>query len=323
MRCFKEKYKQLLTNFLTSQSEDSLYLADQLSRDYIQKAITPEDLVAIHYELIEEITRKTPSEQALQQAHRALTFLFEVMITYGIYSGRGVLVEYETTVERHKKMAAVGDLAAGIAHELRNPLTSIRGFIQLLQEEFIQLDKKYYLDIILEEIDRANGVLNDFLSFSKPAVLKKQSVSPYALVDELRHLVESEALLRQVKLDFVISPKLPFIFADKNQIKQVLLNIIKNAFDAVPPNGQVKVRCDWDDSSGRIIFTITDNGMGMDSQTAARIFDPFYTTKETGTGLGMAISYQIIQNHSGHITLTTSPGSGTEFTISLPIAENL
>ncbi len=228
--------------------------------------------------------------------------------------------QLEQAIMRNEKLAAVGALAAGIAHEIRNPLTTIRGFIQLLHTELAQSQKKGYVDIIIEEIDRANSILNDFLCFSKPTPPKRRQIGVSAIMEEIRLLTESEALLREINLDFSCPMEIPGIYIDKDQIKQVLLNIVKNAFDAVAAHGRVKVAARWEPGPRMVAITVEDNGTGMDQQTVAKIFDPFFTTKESGTGLGMAVTYQIIHNHGGEINVESFPGRGTTFTILLPVA---
>jgi signal transduction histidine kinase len=214
-------------------------------------------------------------------------------------------------------------LAAGIAHELRNPLTSVRGFFQLLQPELAKSQKKEYLAIMLEELDRVNSVITNFLNSTKPSSPKFYQVKTAELLAEIRILTESEAVLREINLNFVCPDDIPSLHIDKDQIKQVLLNIIKNAFDAVNPQGKVEVTAQWQTGSPKVSLIIKDNGVGMDRQTLTRIFDPFFTTKENGTGLGMAVTYQIIRNHGGEIKVSSIPGIGSTFIINLPFCQNL
>ncbi|HWQ89869.1 MAG TPA: ATP-binding protein, partial [Desulfitobacteriaceae bacterium] len=229
--------------------------------------------------------------------------------------------QLEKAVMNNEKLATVGTLAAGIAHEIRNPLTSVRGFIQLLEPELANSPKKEFLDIILGELDRVNNFITNFLNSTKPS-LPKQSLEDIAVVlSEVQILIESEALLREIDLRFSYPTKIPCLHIDKDQIKQVLLNVLKNAFDAVGPQGKVEVTVQRQTSSPGVSLFIKDNGKGMDQQTLARIFDPFFTTKKTGTGLGMAVTYQIIRNHGGDIKINSIPGIGSTFIINLPLAE--
>ncbi|MDD2234276.1 MAG: ATP-binding protein [Desulfitobacteriaceae bacterium] len=231
--------------------------------------------------------------------------------------------QLEKAVMENEKLATVGTLAAGIAHELRNPLTSVRGFFQLLKPELIKIHKEEYLDIILDELDRINSVITDFLNSTKPAFPRTHEIDTCSLLAEIQVLTESEALLRDIDLNFYCPANIPSLHIDKDQIKQVLLNIIKNAFDAVGSQGNIEVSAQWQAGSPKVFLIVKDNGVGMDQQTLARIFDPFYTTKENGTGLGMAVTYQIIRNHGGEIKVKSILGGGTRFIISLPFDRNL
>ncbi|MHB8124141.1 MAG: ATP-binding protein [Desulfitobacteriaceae bacterium] len=226
--------------------------------------------------------------------------------------------QLEKAIMRNEKFATVGTLAAGIAHEIRNPLTSVRGFIQLLQPELAKSPKKEYLNIMLDELDRVNGVITDFLNSTKPTLPKRYQVEMPALLEEIQILTECEALLLEINLHFFCPAEIPSLHIDKDQIKQVLLNIIKNAFDAVGPRGKVEVTAQWQAGSPMVSIIVQDNGVGMDQQTMARIYDPFFTTKESGTGLGMAVTHQIIRNHGGEIKVNSVPGIGSTFIISLP-----
>lgn len=215
-----------------------------------------------------------------------------------------------------EKLAIVGQLAAGAAHEIRNPLTSVRGFIQLLQKELSNSPKAEYIDIIITEIDRVNAIVNEFLKLAKPATPRRVSCSVEDLFSEIRVLMESEAFLKNVDFTEEIDD-LPEIMIDKEQIKQVLINIMQNSFDAMPQGGKLIIRVVAEPGKG-IKFSIQDSGCGMDREIVERIFKPFYTTKENGTGLGLSVSLQIIENHGGHIKIDSAPGRGTTTNIYLP-----
>ncbi len=230
--------------------------------------------------------------------------------------------QLEKAVMENEKLATIGTLAAGLAHEIRNPLTSVRGFFQLLEPELIKSQKKEYLNIILGELDRVNSVITDFLNSTKPSSPKPHQVETSALLAEIKLLTEGEALLRDINLHFFCPADIPSLHIDKDQIKQVLLNIIRNAFDAVSPQGKVEVTAQWQATSQKVLIMVKDDGIGMDQQTITRMFDPFFTTKENGTGLGMAVTYQIIRNHGGEIKVNSIPGIGSTFIISLPFFKN-
>ncbi|XEC93669.1 ATP-binding protein [Paenibacillus tarimensis] len=255
-----------------------------------------------------------------------------VTVTYGDQLDGDYLIsvkdvsEYkqiEQTAYQNDKLAMLGKIAAAIAHEIRNPLTSIRGFIQLLRPHLLQLGKEEYARIILAEIDRANDIINEFLNSSKPTAPMKQKVSINSLLKEVILLTESEALMKGCLIHFESYDQLLEVSIDVKQVKQVILNVMKNALDAIAElEGERKGRIDL--NAGKegqyAVITIRDNGKGMDRNTMNRLFDPFFTTKAAGTGLGLSVSYRIIRNHSGFIKLDSTIGEGTEFNIYLPSA---
>jgi PAS domain S-box len=258
-----------------------------------------------------------------------------VTFTYGDQMNGDFLVsvkdvsEYkqiEQTALQNDKLAMLGRIAAAIAHEIRNPLTSIRGFIQLLRPYLMQLGKEEYARIILTEIDRANDIIFEFLNSSKPSAPMKKSVSINRLVQEVILLTESEALMRNcdIQLETYENDRDLMVSIDVKQIKQVILNIVKNSIDAIESlqesrRGRIDLVVRSDGQFAEI--TLKDNGKGMDKATLARLFDPFFTTKEAGTGLGLSVSYRIIRNHGGSIRVDSTEGSGTSFLIYLPLAE--
>lgn len=256
-----------------------------------------------------------------------------VTVTYGdqldgdfLFSVKDVseYKQIEQTALQNDKLAMLGKIAAAIAHEIRNPLTSIRGFIQLLRPYLLQVGKEEYARIILTEIDRANDIIYEFLNSSKPSAPMKQYVSINSLIKEVVLLTESESLLRNCEIKAEWHANDVFVSIDVKQVKQVVLNIIKNALDAIEDvhlerRGRIDVIGRSNGQYAEIV--IRDNGKGMDKATMSRLFDPFFTTKQLGTGLGLSVSYRIIRNHGGAIRVDSQAGSGTEFIIYLPLAE--
>ncbi|CAM4340329.1 ATP-binding protein [Paenibacillus tarimensis] len=254
-----------------------------------------------------------------------------ITITYGDQLDGDYLIsvkdvsEYkqiEQTAYQNDKLAMLGKIAAAIAHEIRNPLTSIRGFIQLLRPHLMQLGKEEYARIILAEIDRANDIIYEFLNSSKPSAPMAQEVRIASLLKEVILLSESEALMRGCQLQFETSDESLCVSIDVKQIKQVILNLVKNAMDAIGElNGErpglITIKTLRNEQFVEI--SIRDNGRGMDRLTMNKLFDPFFTTKEAGTGLGLSVSYRIIRNHGGTIRVDSTLGEGTEFNIYLPL----
>ena len=239
-----------------------------------------------------------------------------VTVTYGdqlegdyLFSVKDVteFKQIEQSAYQNDKLAMLGKIAASIAHEIRNPLTSIRGFIQLLRPHLLQLGKEEYSRIILAEIDRANDIIYEFLNSSKPSAPMKQNVLINSLLKEVILLSDSEALMKGCQINHETYDEDLTISIDVKQIKQVILNIVRNAMDAIGElederSGRIDIITRRDGSYGEI--TIRDNGKGMDLTTKAKLFDPFYTTKVSGTGLGLSVSYRIVRNHGGSIRVT-------------------
>lgn len=234
--------------------------------------------------------------------------------------------QIEQTAYQNDKLAMLGKISASIAHEIRNPLTSIRGFIQLLRPHLMRLGKDEYARIILTEIDRANDIIYEFLNSSKPSAPQTTILPIASLLKEVVLLTESEALMKGCQLIFHHTEQSPsYISVDVKQIKQVILNLIKNALDAIDEKkddhttGMIEIGLKQDEKHVNIM--ISDNGGGMDQNTLNHLFNPFFTTKEGGTGLGLSVSYRIIKNHGGSIAVESEVGAGTEFVITLPIIE--
>lgn len=231
----------------------------------------------------------------------------------------------EQTAYQNDKLAILGKIAAAIAHEIRNPLTSIRGFIQLLRPHLMQLGKEEYAKIILAEIDRANDIIFEFLNSSKPSAPMTSEVPVSSLLREVVLLTESDAVMKGCEMELVEnSPSgALFVSIDVKQIKQVILNIIRNAIDAIDDVAALRkghIRIITRQEEQWVAIHIRDNGKGISLKTMERLFDPFFTTKEDGTGLGLSVSYRIIKNHGGTIEVDSQEGEWTEFILRLPLA---
>ncbi len=228
----------------------------------------------------------------------------------------------EQTAYQNDSLAMLGKLSASIAHEIRNPLTAIRGFIQLLRPHLQQLGKEEYAKIILAEIDRANDIIHEFLNSSKPSVPQVGAIPVSALLKEIVLLTESEALMKGCQINLHPLQSELIISVDVKQLKQVVLNMIRNAMEAIAEKadhelGKIEVGARREGAEVRIF--ISDNGKGMDAGTLDRLFNPFFTTKENGTGLGLSVSDRIIKDHGGCISVSSRINEGTRFVISLPL----
>jgi two-component system, sporulation sensor kinase A len=213
-----------------------------------------------------------------------------------------------------EKLSVAGQLAAGIAHEVRNPLTAIKGFLQLMET---QMENKTYLEIIQSEIERIELILSELLVLSKPQESKVETVDLMVLIEEIKTLIDTQAIMNNVQINIKSDCiKLP-INCDSNQLKQVFINFLKNAIEAMPEGGtvtvEVKQLC-----SDKVKIFFKDTGVGIPQHLLKRIGEPFFTTKEGGTGLGIMISKQIIENHHGSLHIW-SDDKGTIIEVILPV----
>lgn len=215
------------------------------------------------------------------------------------------------------RQAVIGQMAAGMAHEVKNPLTAVRGFAQLLEEKASPDNiLNRYAHIIIEEVDSASSVINDFLKLSRPSRPLLESHSLSTLVKDIVTFVQPQALLKNIQIECQ-SAKLPSsCFIDGRQIKQVLLNICQNAIEAMPNEGYLYISIAYE--NGQFSITVSDTGSGMSEDTIKNIFVPFFTTKINGTGLGMFVCQSIIEAHKGKIQVLSTEGIGTHCMIYLP-----
>jgi len=228
-------------------------------------------------------------------------------------------------VRRSEKLAAIGELAAGIAHEVRNPLSSIRGFAQFLERVLKNQPKeREYAELMVKEVDRINNVVTNLLSFARPVHPEPESTNIPALLHHTIRLVQEDANLRKVsiQLDVPQDKDLDNVMIDGSQMTQVILNLVLNALQAVDIGGRIWIAARKPDADS-LELSVEDDGPGIPADKVKRIFDPFFTTKEKGTGLGMAIVQMIVENHGGEIQVVSPvPGKthGCRIVLRLPAA---
>ena len=229
----------------------------------------------------------------------------------------------ETRLRRSESLAAMTTMAAGIAHEIKNPLAAMQIHLQLLKKAFEKKgsltgeDAKRYTNVLEEEIDHLNGIAVDFLFAVRPmdVELKKQRLEP--VITSLEDFVRPELEEHGIKFIVRVEPFLPQLMLDANYIRQALLNMIKNAMNAMEKGGRLDLIARSDGDDVRII--IRDTGCGIERDKMSKIFEPYFTTKASGTGLGLTVVYKIVKEHGGDISVESTVGEGTTFTVSLPV----
>ncbi|MCZ8513541.1 ATP-binding protein [Paenibacillus filicis] len=223
----------------------------------------------------------------------------------------------EEMILRSEKLSIVGQMAAGVAHEIRNPLTSLKGFVQLMQTRVEGFDS--YFNIMQEELDRINFIVSEFLVIAKPQSVRFQPKDAGMILQHTILLLNSQALIHNVNLLTEADPELPPINCDENQIKQVFINILNNSIDSMPDGGQIRIELKRSDDNF-VVIRFTDQGCGIPEDRLPRLGEPFYTTKEKGTGLGLMVTFKIIENHGGRMNIYSEVGTGTTVEVMMPMA---
>jgi PAS domain S-box-containing protein len=247
----------------------------------------------------------------------------------GEYVGRSIIIKDHTEykrlqaqIDQSEKLAVIGQLAAGVAHEIGNPLTSISALVQILQRRSQDAFMSEQLVNIKENIDRITRIVRELVDFSRLPSYETNVQDITDIIKTALGIVKYDKRVRKVKFETELKDFLPSVNIAADQILQVMVNILINALDAIEGNGTITVKSYYDHAN--IYVDITDNGCGMDNITLEKIFDPFFTTKEVGkgTGLGLSVSYGIINRFNGEIKVSSKINEGSTFTVSLPIAVN-
>lgn len=229
--------------------------------------------------------------------------------------------KFEESVTRSKNLASLGMMSAGIAHELRNPLTSIKGYAQYIKSvigENNELEED--ISIIITEVDRLNGIIDRFLNFASPKKPELKVCDINSIINDVIKLISKDIKPDNIKLDIHLGC-IPLLMVDNEQIEQAFINIIINSVQAMPDGGILGVSTKYNGISKFIELEIKDTGIGIEYEDIERVFEPFFTTKHKGTGLGLAICARIIEDHKGFIEVSSIPLKGTEFIIKLPVVQ--
>ncbi|WP_214630602.1 ATP-binding protein [Paenibacillus agaridevorans] len=220
---------------------------------------------------------------------------------------------------RMERLSLVGQMAASITHEIRNPMAVIRGFVQLIQERSPQSQFEYFR-IIMEELDRANLIISDFLSLAQNRELKMERANLHHTINDLVPLISADANLRGQTLEIVLCEDMPDMLLNDREMKQLLLNLARNGMEAMGDKGVLRIHTAW--TAEEVSIQIADEGVGIPQDKLDHLFEPFYTTKTRGTGLGLPLCLSIAERHNGRIEIHTREGEGTTFVVSFDIRES-
>jgi len=232
----------------------------------------------------------------------------------------------EQRVRIADKLAALHTLSAGVAHELRNPLSAMDLNLHLLEEELrerasLPEQGARYLHVLNAECHRLSIILDNFMKFARPGSVGLHEVNVSALIEHIMALMQFEAEERKIRLEQTVEKPLPSVLGDETAISQVLVNLVVNAFHAMPNGGLCHVSAEARHTHDirRLVVSVKDTGIGIKKEELARVFEPFYTTKSSGTGLGLAIAYRIMEDHGGTIEVSSTPGIGTTAVLTFPV----
>ena len=229
----------------------------------------------------------------------------------------------ENQMAQTDKLASIGQLSAGIAHGINNPLGIILGYTQLLiRDEGVESERYADLKIIEKHAKNCRSLVEDLLNFARSSQTEKEEIKIHEAMDEVLNFIQHHSELYNIEIEKDYDTNIPPLLLDEKKIKQVLMNLIMNAKHAVGKSGAIRLSTAYNRSNRQVTIKIADTGYGIEKKNISRIFDPFFTTKSTGegTGLGLSVSYGIIKNHGGNISVESEPGKGTTFTVVLTAA---
>jgi two-component system sensor histidine kinase HydH len=223
-------------------------------------------------------------------------------------------------VERSARLASIGRLAAGVAHEIRNPLSSIKGFATYFKERYRQVpEDQETAEVMIREVDRLNKVITQLLEFARPTGIEKKPTAFMPFMKQSLKLVEGDLHNKGIQPDLDAQGEIEEVRLDPDRFKQVLLNLYLNAMEAMKEGGSLRIHVSKDASGENIQISIEDSGKGIRQEDLDHVFDPYFTTKSSGTGLGLAIAHRIVKAHGGDIRLESEWGKGTRVVITIPI----
>lgn len=222
----------------------------------------------------------------------------------------------EEKMKKSDRLSVVGQLAAGIAHEIRNPLTVLKGFIQMQSKNH---ENTKHFEVMLSELDRINLIISELLVLAKPQVIRYEKKDLRTLLQNIITFLDPQAILNNVRISFEFLSDIPSIECEENKMKQVFINVLKNAIEAMPNGGDILVQLKKQGQE-YVLIRVIDQGCGIPEERLSKLGEPFYSTKEKGTGLGLMVSYKIIKDHQGSIQISSQMNKGTTVDVILPIS---
>jgi two-component system NtrC family sensor kinase len=319
----EEKYNKMLRNttlyFLLAIMICAI-LAVVLSTYLINQVLSPVKIfIDASRDIIEGRYRKININTDDEMAY--LSNIFNNMVEAIHQRDEQLKERTQKQIVESEKLASLGRLASGIAHEINNPLTGILTYSSLLLEDLGDTDYEEDLRIIVNETMRCRKIVKGILDFARETKLEKQHMSLNKIIEDTLSILEKHFNFQNVVMVRSLSPSMPDVNMDINQMKSVINNLAVNAADAMPSGGKIEISTFYNKEKGSVVMEFSDSGVGISPENLGKIFDPFFTTKETGkgTGLGLAVTFGIIERHNGTISVKSEPGRGTTFTIELPV----
>ncbi len=263
--------------------------------------------------------KRIPLEVSMQSLHDGDGRFFGYVL---LFKDLSEIMSLRREIARNQRLASVGRLAAGVAHEIRNPLSSIKGLATYFKERYQEkLDDQQIANIMIQEVDRLNRVVGQLLDFARPIKISRKSISIKTLIEDSLKLVKMQASEKNIHIETHFPPHMNTVLVDPDRLNQVLLNLYLNAIDSMQEGGRLSVMIPNSEQKEHTEIRVIDNGRGIRPEDLAHIFDPYFTTKSTGTGLGLAIVHNIVEAHGGKVQVESNLGEGTSITIFLPLTD--
>ncbi|HNR51189.1 MAG TPA: ATP-binding protein [Deltaproteobacteria bacterium] len=226
-------------------------------------------------------------------------------------------------MQRKERLASLGSLAAGVAHEIRNPLSSIKGFATYFKERYKDVpEDKDTAEIMIREVDRLNRVIGQLLEFARPMNVQQRTIDVNGILRHSLGMIRKQAASQGITIDAQdLADEPVYAYIDQDRIGQVLLNVYLNAVEAMANGGVLKIWIERDEVNDTIAINVSDTGCGIPGADIGRVFDPYFTTKQSGTGLGLAIVHKIVEAHGGQVKIASTEEKGTTVSLILPAKE--